>query len=556
MRLSERIRHRGPQRDEAGARPGAAVLFLLGAALLLGSPAQAQSGAAGPAGPVAPTLQGDLALSLADAIAMGIENNLDVEIVRHDPLIADYQATSAWGVYDPEFFADFEYASDENPVASSLQSATSVSERRVGGNGGVRGLLPKLGWSYQVGYTGQSLESTSSIQSLSPEYRTTVLATATLPILRGFLWGDGWTQVKLSDVQSETAYETFRRQLMDVVKAIEDAYWNLAARRDQLRVAETSVETASELLEQTEAQYEVGVVSRVEVVEAEAGIAAREVDLIRARNELGRGQDELVNLVLGPFLQPGSKLRIVTTDDPQDYRTFAVDAEEAGARAFAHRPELEIARQAVEQREIRLKFARNSRLPQLDLRGSWGQNGLSGATSTSPDLFGGQRAPITSVGRDYFDADNEFFGAKQAKSWSAGALLSIPIGNIRGRADVGAAKLELRRSLTELRREEQRIVLEVRNAIRDLETGLEGIGAAEARRRAAEEQLRAEQIRLEHGESTPFDVLQRQEQLVDAESQKIGALQIYHSSVAALDRAQGTILRDRNVVVDEAAQLR
>jgi outer membrane protein TolC len=79
---------------------------------------------------------------------------------------------------------------------------------------------------------------------------------------------------------------------------------------------------------------------------------------------------------------------------------------------------------------------------------------------------------------------------------------------------------------------------------------VQGIEAAERRRIAAAEQHRAEQIRLEHGESTPFDVLQREEDLVEAESQKIGALRIYHASEVALDRAQGTLLEDRGIEVE------
>ena len=107
-----------------------------------------------------------------------------------------------------------------------------------------------------------------------------------------------------------------------------------------------------------------------------------------------------------------------------------------------------------------------------------------------------------------------------------------------------------------LRKLELDIVLQVRDAIRNLASSLEGIGAAERRRVAAEEQLRAESIRLQYGESTPFEVLQREEVLVEAESQKILALQLYHNSVTALDRAQGTILRNHNIVVEDAAVLR
>jgi outer membrane protein TolC len=82
------------------------------------------------------------------------------------------------------------------------------------------------------------------------------------------------------------------------------------------------------------------------------------------------------------------------------------------------------------------------------------------------------------------------------------------------------------------------------------------VQAAERAVAASAEQLRAERIRLEHGESTPFDVLLREENLVTAESQRIAALRVYHGQVTALDRAQGTLLEDRSIVLEDALPLR
>jgi outer membrane protein TolC len=121
---------------------------------------------------------------------------------------------------------------------------------------------------------------------------------------------------------------------------------------------------------------------------------------------------------------------------------------------------------------------------------------------------------------------------------------------------VSQAELELRRALTRRRRLEQSIILEVRKAVRDLKSAQEGIEAAERRTVAAGEQLRAEEIRLEYGESTPFDVLLRDRDLVDAESQEIVAFQTYRTSATGLDRAQGTILRSHNIAIDQVRQLR
>ena len=125
-----------------------------------------------------------------------------------------------------------------------------------------------------------------------------------------------------------------------------------------------------------------------------------------------------------------------------------------------------------------------------------------------------------------------------------------------GRHGVSKAQLELRRAHAQRRRLEQTIILQVRKAARDLESAQEGIEASEREVNAATEQLEAEQIRFEEGVSTPFQVLLKEEDLVEAEARKIAAFQTYRSSVTNLDRFQGTILRNRNISIDQASRLR
>jgi outer membrane protein TolC len=500
-----------------------------------------------------PSTHDELALSVQDAIAMSIENNLNVQIARFQPLISDFEHTGAWGAYDPQLFGNFDYASTETPVATALQASDRLVERKTTGAAGVLGLIPKLGAEYEISYGGQRSQSTSSIQALSPEYRSTLLGRLTLPLLKGAWWGEPWVVVKQTAVGSEIADEEFRRNLMDLIRGTEDAYWAVSASDDERRVAHKSLEARRALLEQTEAQYEVGVVSKVEVTEAEAGVAQGELGVIVAENAYRTAQDALIDVVLGPHLTPDSRLEIRPTDSPEEVVTYTVDPEEANRKAIAHRPEIASARKNIEQQEIELKFRENQRLPKLDLELTYGYQGLAGDENPVPQLGGGT---VGRIDRKFWAADDDWFSADGAKQWSGGAVVTIPIGNVSGRAGVSKARLELRRTRTQLRRVELDVVIEVRKAIRDLDSSLEGIEAAERRRVAAAEQLRAEEIRLEHGESTPFDVLQREEDLVEAESQKINALQLYHNSVTALDRAQGTILRDRNIIVEQAAPLR
>jgi outer membrane protein TolC len=515
-----------------------------------------------------------LPLSLGEAIALGIENNTDVQIVRYDPPIAEYDHDAAWGAHDPALFGDYLYTSRNVPTASALLTEDpmvpptdtfQLVERESAGSAGVRGLLPRVGWIYQLAYAGSALDSNSPIQSLSTQYDAGLTGSLTVPLLRGAWWGAAWTQVELTGIGTELALEQFRRNLMDLVggpsgvplevnESIEASYWTLAARKQELEVANKSLETARVLLEQTRAQYEVGVVSRVEVTEAEAGVADREFRRITAENLYRRAQDNLVDRVYGPRLTPTSRIEIEPTDRPEDYVTFALDPEASTQRALERRPELAIARQQIEQSEILLKFAKNERLPQIDAVGSYGVVGLAG--KPNPDPLFGAPLPAGLVPRDYDGTDNRFFHSTDDRIWAAGAVVSIPLQNSTARANVGSSELQLRRALTNLRRVEQDIVKDVRDAVRNLASALEGVQAAERAVAASEEQLRAERIRLEHGESTPFDVLQREEDLVTAESQRIAALRVYHGSVTALDRAQGTLLEDRSIVLEDALPLR
>jgi outer membrane protein len=535
-------------------RPFALRLVLL--SILLGPlAAAAAEELPPPMGPRAeggPMLHGELGLSLANAIKMGLENNLDVEIERHQPLIADRDESIAWGVYDPEWSTEFGVEDERLPNAFGLNQVSLSRNRMVGGGGGLQGLLPLLGTSYTARLDSRRLYTNSTVQSVTPENRSTVSFGLAQPLMRDLIWNEPWTRVKTTRILADSAGEDFRRAVMDTVRNIEDAYWLLIAADDRRDVSRKSLETARALLDQTAIQHEVGVVSKVEVTEAEAGVAAREFELIRDENAYRNAQDVLIDLVLGPNLRAESTLEISPTDRPEDYVAYDIDVEEAVQRAFQHRPELEIARKEIERQEVQLQFAKNQRLPQFDVRATYSYQGLSGdGNDNLSPIFG----TPTELG-DYADSYDDFFARDGANSYSVRGILSIPIPNTSARNTVSRTELELRRARTRQRRLEQNIILEVRRSARGLESAQDGIEAAERRRIAAQEQLRAERIRLEYGESTPFDVLQREEDLAEAENEKVGAFQVYRTSRTGLDRAQGTILRNRNIVIDQVAPLR
>src|SRR5262245_58991346 len=402
-------------------------------------------------------------LSLHEAISLGIENNTDVQLVRYDPPIAEYEHSAAWGVHDPNLFGDYTYQSSNLPTASTFFPDQFI-ERVSEGNTGLSGLVPRLGWLYQIAYHGDSTKTNSRIQTLGTTYTSNFTASLTAPLLKGAWWGAAWTQVELTGIGSELAREQFRQRLMDIVggppgvpleqnPGIEFAYWTLAARKQELEVTNKSLETARVLLRQTQAQYEVGVVSRVEVTEAEAGVADREFRQITAENLYRNAQDELIDRVYGPRLTPTSQLEIEPTDRPESYVTFAVDPDLSMQRALERRPELAFAKQLVEQGEIALKFAKNERLPQLDVVGSYGTHGLSGNNPNCPflninaagDCVVNPADPASppfvpsqpsGIGTRYSDNDDFWFKGDKDRVWTGGAVFSIPIPNTTARSNV------------------------------------------------------------------------------------------------------------------------
>lgn len=503
------------------------------------------------------TVDGRIRLSLEEAIRIGLAHNLDIEVQRFFPWIAYENIDVAWGAYDPVFGSEFGYFSNTTPNASLINQNQAITQRGQDGRMGLVGQVPWWGASYEIGYEASRAFTNATIAALSPQIDSNVFGNVTIPLLRNLVWNQAWTTLKTSQAAWDGTREEFRTQVMDVVRNIETAYWSVIATWEQLRVAQKSLETARALLEQTRTQYEVGVVSKVEVVEAEAGVADRDFNLIVASNAYRTAEDQLVDLVFGEALRARSDYRLVTTDEPASFTAFDVDPEEALRKALVNRPELARIRAEIERRQFELKFAENQALPRLDAVLSYGRLGQTGALNPNRSAFFSQADPEQfPTGRSLGEANEDFWRGEPNEEFAARGVLSIPIGNQAATATASRTALELRQTRTRARRIEQDIVLEIRTAIRNLRSAQEGVVAAERSVAAAAEQLRAERIRLDNGESTPFNVLLRERDLVDAESGKIDALRVYRNSSTELDRAQGTILRTHGVRIEEVGALR
>jgi outer membrane protein TolC len=529
----------------------------------------------------------ELRLTLQQAEDLALEHNLDLAVARTGPEIASELESQALGVYDPLGFTEYRFDHRETPFASAVQSAFGTSGTKIDEDqwdyiGGMRGVIP-WGIQYSTAYNFRRLDSSSGFQALERDNRPSWISTATLPLLKDFRYNAADVAVKRTRITSDISDEDYRRFVTDLVVQVDAFYWNLVARRAEEGVALKSLEVAKDLLEQTKVQYQVGVVSKVLVTQAVAGVAEREVGFIQAQNRASAAQDDLLNVILVPDVERYRTTRVIT-EDPT-YVEYPVDEDAAVARAMELRPELAAARKRVEDAELQLTYAKNQRLPRLDLTGSYTFSGLAGPQKVPPDvgLFPNQAVPpqVDSAGDQFCsgrpfiagdglgcgftpnlnqptttrdaipihadDAHDDFFDASGAHGWAAGVRVEIPIGNRTARSVAVQREIELRRARTELKRQEQAVVLDVRNAGRNVTDAIAALQAAARRRDAQAETLRAEQERLRLGDSTPRDVLEFERDLQDAERQMIGAGQVFRTAITTFERAQASLLETRGI---------
>ena len=481
-------------------------------------------------------------LSLQEAISQAVENNLDLEVARYGPEIAREEYLAAWGEYDPEFRANVGYEKREEPNTFSLNAISKLQDRSVNGSAEIEALVPYLGASVGLEFESGRTQTNSILEGFTPRYDSAVFLTARVPLAKGLIWNRAWTEVHLGELREESARERLRADVMDVVERVVVAYWALHARAAQRAVAVKSLGTAEALKRQMEERFEIGTGSRVEVFEANAGVADRRLDLVDAESEYERAQDVLARALQGKRFSESGDVAYWPTDDPGVEIQDVQDVDALLETALEKRPIVRLAEHGVDDREIELRFSRNQWLPQFDVDVRYGFVGVSGKNNVRVRSLPVAVEPSPALRGGYRDSYQDLFSDSGAENLEVRGVFSIPLANTRARREVRRDEFRLRRARSARTRIRQEVAFELRDATRRVRTAIQEIKAAEERVAAADEQLRAETIRLEHGESKPFDVLLRERDRVAALGRRIDAFESYRSSRARHDRAVGTVL--------------
>ncbi len=552
---------------------------------------------------------GKLYISLKDALALAIENNLDVAIARYNLPIADsdilrtkagatfrgvntgvVQGTPGGGVGGfgtgapgagaggTTGGAGGAGAGAAGLVQSTLGAGAPVQsyDPAITGNMGIEHLtqplanlqiygVPKLqqntgvfNLAYQQAFaTGTSVtfetqnnrQTTNSIFSnLSPALGSYYRVTVQQQLLSGFGLGPNLRFLHIAKNNKKISDIAFRDQLVATVTQISNMYWDLVSAFEAERVTEQSFSFAQQSLANAQKQLQLEAVPAMDVMRAEAEVSRRDQDLLIAKTTLQLQESLMKNAITKNLDDPVLESMPVIPTDRSVISTMEVDeaVQDLIAKALTGRPELAESDIDLVNRQISRQAAKNALLPTLSAVGFYGGTGLAGELNPA---FSGDNTSNLPTG--FWGAfDNAYNNT--SPDYFVGLNLNIPIRNRVAKADQYRSELEYRQAELRMQQLKKQIRIEVRNAQYALEQSRARVQAAQKARDLAQRTFGIMQKEQDLGAGSPFQTLTAQRDLALAELDLVNANTAYQKSKVELQRATGTTLADNGIQVQDA----
>jgi len=488
-----------------------------------------------------------LSLSLEDCIVKALKNNLGVAIEVLNPELSDIAVSQAKEMFLPTLSFNYSTRDTTSVSFSFLESTADISTVRNNYSAQISQLIP-TGGNFSLTLDGYKSDTNQRLQTINPRYGSTLNFSFSQPLLRNFGLKMTRREIIIARNNLDISEAQLKRSLQQTIYDVEEAYWSLAGLIENLKVRQQSLNLAEDLLEKNKRSVEVGTLAPIEILSAESAVASRKADIIEAEAQVKDSEDRLRVLLNLSAEGLEEDVKIVLTDKPE-FKQQDITFEDALRIAMNNRPDLNGTRIDLKNREMNLSFAKNQLLPGLNLTASYWSPGISG-TEVLYDPLNPFGAPIGTTVHPPSDALKDALNFKY-NNWTVGLTLDIPLDTFLSRANYAQAKVNLEQSLLRLKDQEQQIFLEVKSAVRSVQTDYERVQAYRAARDLAERTLEAEEEKFKVGISTPYFVLQYQTELTTAQTNELRAIHDYNLSLARLDRALGTSLEKKNIKFSE-----
>lgn len=467
-------------------------------------------------------------LMLEDAIVRALQENFALQIQTYSTDTAEAQVDLARATFDPTLSATAQKNLNQQASPGSILDGVFVEGPRSE-NDTVRLSAQQqisTGAQIQVGGNLNRNETNSRNALINPAYNSDAFVSVRQPLLKGF--GSEVTKSALNRARLgfERAGFDYQSVVLDVVRNVEVAYYNLAFSREQLKVRLFSRDLAERLLEENEAKRESGVATDLDVLQAQFGVANAQRDILLAEKSVQDREDDLLALIDRFGFAEG-----VGEVDLGEPNLDDVSFDYSYKLARENRPDFASTEVSIKQLEIDERVARTSKKPSLDLGASLGLNNIQDNSSSAvEELWSGD-----------------------GYSWGVELAFTVPWGLRDEKARHARSIALLKREETRLLQLEQAIMVDVRSAIRLVDTSIEALRITQLSTRLSGEQYELEKARFDAGLSTFREVQEAQEDLDNARVEELQAevsLAIAHAELA---RLEGTSL-ERFAIEHEAAE--
>ena len=471
-----------------------------------------------------------LSLTLQETIETVLKNNISISVQSYNSKINEQFIFQKEADFDPTVDFEFTVGEETRQSASTLADSKtrdldydwdfSVSQKFV------------TGGDYELTMDNNKNQSSSSRTSLNPIYSSDLALTVTQPLLKDFGIDLNKREIYIAKNDQKISDHQFTEKVIATIAETENIYWDLVFSIEDLKVKETSLQRARDLEKQVKAQVDVGTLAELEILQAKSNVASREERLLNAQNLIDDNGDNLKSILNFSFDSEEGLKEIIPADSPVFEPGVENSLNEALKTALIHRPDLLAKKMELENRNIEAKYNENQTLPTLDLVGSLGLNGLSGDSSTKNG--------------SYDSALSEAFST-DFRLWQFGINLSYPLGNRAAKSKLAIKRLEVAQLLLNIKDLEKTIVVEVREAHRQIKTDIKRVQATRVARKFAEEKLNAEEKKFKVGLSTSFNVLEFQEDLAEEQSNEIKAVIDYNKSLNRLNQVMARTLEAHDI---------
>ncbi len=473
-------------------------------------------------------------LSLDQVLALALANNEDLSVSVNVAEASRYTLFQSQGIFDPLASLSATRSHAEAPAVSRVFGSKSD---RLDVSAQVSELAPS-GGVFSLGFTARRASDNSTFNVINPSFSSGLTLNLTQPLLKNFGPTPTTLQIRIARNSRDASYQTFVRSVQSTVNAVEQAYWDLVYTLRNLEVTKESLRIAQDLNRITKIKIDVGSLAPIDITQTEVGIAKAEQDIIAAEGAVGDAQDRLKRLM--NFDPKRWMVPILPTDQVRVEDT-AIVLEEGTKTALARRPEILAQAYTTNSKHLQYEYWKNQTLPKLDLVGSYGYSGVGG--TTDPQTMLDIRRGFGGSVRQLFDFD--------FKNWSVGLNFSYPIGNRAARGARGAAQYDWEASKAQLSTIQQNILIDVRAALRAINTARRQIVAAQKGRELAEKNLDAEKKKFDNGMTTSFQVTQIQRDLSAARTAELQALAVYRKALAAYHFAIADILDWKGIRIED-----